>query len=120
MLCRCYVDVIHGKEVPVYNTDPIITQDAEGNDIIQEAGTVPVGTTYDLSAIPRPYVSITEAEHVDWMANQSTRKIDIKTKKLIEYTPPEPAPVIITPSVSQDLADVWEAIFALSSEKGGE
>ncbi len=116
----CYVDVIHAQEIPAYNTEPITIQDAEGNDITQEPGTVQTGTIYDLSAIPMPYIAITEAEHVDWMANQSTRKVDIETKKLVEYTPPEQPPVVITPELSQDLADVWEAIFALATEKGGE
>ena len=111
-----YHSVVHGKEVPVYNNEPIL--DDEG-DVINEIGTVQTGTTLDLSAIPTPYIAITEAEHDDWMQNQSTRKIDIDTKKLVEYTPQEQPPQIITPVVDQDLADVWEAIFALSAEKGG-
>jgi hypothetical protein len=120
----CYADVIHGKLVPVYNTEPIITKipgvDEEGNpvteEITQEAGTVQTGTTYDLSAIPTPYAEITEAEHVDWMQNQATRRIDIETKKLVEYTPPEPAPVIVTPKVDQNVADLWEAMLTMSAE----
>lgn len=130
-----YCDVVNGKIVPVYNTEPITTQvaeidengnavlDEEGNPVMQEVtqeiGTVQTGTTLDLSAIPQPYTAISDAEHDEWMQNQSTRKIDIDTKKLVEYTPPEQPPVVITPSVSQDLADVWEAIFALSEAKEG-
>ncbi|MDF2636517.1 MAG: hypothetical protein K0R78_3391 [Pelosinus sp.] len=130
-----YHSAIHGKEVPVYNTEPIITEipevDESGNNVIgeddlpimkiitQEIGTMQTGTVLDLSAIPTPHIEITDNEHGDWMQNQATRKVDIRTKKLVEYTPPEPAPVIITPTTDQDLADVWEAIFALSAEKEG-
>ncbi|MDF2636114.1 MAG: hypothetical protein K0R78_2988 [Pelosinus sp.] len=134
-----YHSAIHGKEVPVYNTEPIITEipevDESGNNVIgeddlpimktitQEIGTVQTGTVLDLSAIPTPYIAITEAEHVDWMQNQATRKIDIETKKLVEYMSPEQPPVIITPSIDQDTADMWEALFAISAElealKGG-
>lgn len=114
-----YCDLVHGKQVTVYNTDPLVTKDGEGNEVVNDPGTVPIGTTLDLSAIPEPYTKITDAEHDDWMQNQSTRKIEVETKKLVEYMPPEPAPVIIKPSINQDLADVWEAILAISAEKEG-
>ena len=114
-----YHSAVHGKEIPIYNTEPITMQDEDGNDVTQAIGTIQTGTTLDLSAIPTPYVEITDSEHDDWMQNQSTRKIDIETLKLVEYTPPEQPPQIVTPSVSQDLADVWEAIFAIVAEKGG-
>lgn len=76
------------------------------------------GITY--ASIPEPYIETDYQAYQDCLNNQGLRRVDIETKTIIEYTPPEPAPVIITPSVNQDLADVWEAIFALSSEKGGE
>jgi hypothetical protein len=130
-----YHSAIHGKEVPVYNTDPITTKmpevdensnaviDEDGKpimkEITQEPGTVQTGTTLDLSAIPTPYIEITDAEHDDWMQHQGYKKIDIATKKMVEYTPPEQPPKIITPSTNKDIADIWEAIFALSAEKGG-
>ncbi|MBU2703696.1 hypothetical protein Ga0466249_004844 [Sporomusaceae bacterium BoRhaA] len=41
-------------------------------------------------AIPTPNIELTEAEHDDWMMHQSTRKVDLTTKKLVEYTPPGP------------------------------
>ena len=106
-----YSDWVHGKEVPVYNAEPIITQipvvDESGNAILgeddkpvmqtvtQAVGTVQTGTTLDLSAIPMPYVAITDTEHDDWMQNQATRKIDIETLKLVEYTPPAPTAEVI-------------------------
>ncbi|MCC5465532.1 hypothetical protein [Pelosinus baikalensis] len=34
--------------------------------------------------IPIPNIEITDVEHDDWMQNQTTRKVDIATKKLIE------------------------------------
>ncbi|MBU2701698.1 hypothetical protein Ga0466249_002817 [Sporomusaceae bacterium BoRhaA] len=99
-----YCDLVHGKPMSVYNTEPITTQtpefDDKGNAVVgddgkpsmktvtQAIGTVQTGTTIDLSAIPAPYAEITEAEHDDWMQNQATRKVDVTTKKLIEYTPP--------------------------------
>jgi hypothetical protein len=98
-----YCDLVHGKEVPVYNKEPIVTQtpevddkgdpvlDSEGKQVMknvtQAAGTVQTGTTIDLSAIPMPNIELTEAEHDDWMQHQATRKVDVTTKKLVEYTP---------------------------------
>lgn len=88
-----YCDAVYGKEVPTYNTEPIITKNSDGTETTQAAGTVQTGTTLDLSAIPAPYIEITEAEHDDWMQNQSTRKVDVTTKTLISYTP---AVVVLT------------------------
>ncbi|MEN6411619.1 MAG: hypothetical protein ABFC84_02510 [Veillonellales bacterium] len=104
-----YCDLVHGKQVPVYNTEQITKQvpeidangrqvaDKEGKPVMksvtQAAGTVQTGTTLDLSAIPTPNIELTEAEHDDWMQHQSTRKVDVTAKKLVEYTP---APVVLT------------------------
>lgn len=85
-----YHSAVHGKEVPLYNTEPITTQDAEGNKITQEIGTVQTGTSLDLSAIPTPYITLTTAEHADWFNNQDRRKVDVEKLKLIEYEPPGP------------------------------
>ncbi|SDD90161.1 hypothetical protein [Sporomusa acidovorans] len=98
-----YCDAVHGKTVPVYNTEPITMQvpkvDDKGNAVLDEegkpimdtvikaVGTVQTGTTLDLSAIPTPYAEITTEEHDDWMQHQGTRKVDVATGKLVEYTP---------------------------------
>ncbi|MCC5468706.1 hypothetical protein, partial [Pelosinus baikalensis] len=63
-----------------------------------------------------PNIEITDVEHDDWMQNQATRKIDTDTLRLVEYTPPEQSPVIVTPTTNQDLADVWEAMLTMSAE----
>jgi hypothetical protein len=104
-----FCDLVHGTEKPTYNAEPIVTQtpelDAEGKPVLddsgkpvmkettQPAGTVQTGTALDLSAIPEPYIEISETEHDDWMNHQATRKVDAATGKLVEYTPD---PVVLT------------------------
>lgn len=98
-----YCDTVHGREIPVHNTVPAV-------------GTVQTGVTIDLSSIPIPYIEIDEVEHDDWMQHQAIRKIDVSTRQLIEYAPPEPAPQIVTPPVDQTTADMWEAILDISAK----
>ena len=111
-----YHSAVHGKEIPIYNTELI--NDDEGN-MINDIGTVQIGVTLDLSAIPTPYIAITDAEHDEWMQNQSTRKIDIETKKLVEHTPPTPSAEAILAQRIVTLDAEYQPQFAeLSSALG--
>ncbi|AIF51268.1 hypothetical protein [Pelosinus sp. UFO1] len=130
-----YHSAVHGKEIPLYNAEPLVTKvaevdengntvvDKDGNqvmkEIIQDPGTVQIGTTLDLSAIPTPYIEITDSEHDDWMQNQSTRKIDIDTKKLVEYTPPAPSVEVIRQNKLSALDAEYQPQFAELSQALG-
>lgn len=83
-----YHSDVHGKIVPIFNTEPITSVDSEGNENIEEIGKVQTGTTIDLSAIPEPRIGITDIEHQDFMQHIGYRKIDVVTKQLIECVPP--------------------------------
>nr|WP_320145985.1 DUF4376 domain-containing protein [uncultured Anaeromusa sp.] len=44
----------------------------------------------DYATIPEPYIEIDETTHQDCINNQGLRRVDQKTLKIVEYTPPGP------------------------------
>ena len=44
----------------------------------------------DYETIPEPNIEIDETTHQDCINNQGLRRVDLKTLKIVEYTPPGP------------------------------
>lgn len=44
----------------------------------------------DYAIIPEPYIDIDDTTHQDCVNNQGLRRVDLKTLKIINYTPPVP------------------------------
>lgn len=72
-------------------------------------------------AISNQEPDIDDLESREEKAYKSTDSIPLLEAVLLndKVVRAEPIPQIITPPVSQDIADIWEAIFALTAEKGG-
>lgn len=73
--------------------------------------------------MPNGAVEITEETWQDGISNPGKYSIRDGACVAASVWPPEPKTQIITPEVDEEKADMWEAIFALSSElealKGG-
>jgi hypothetical protein len=72
--------------------------------------------------IPSPVLEITAEQHADYFARGQRHKI---IDGEFVYVEPEPqSPEVVTPEVNQDVADLWQAMLAMSSElealKGGQ
>lgn len=72
--------------------------------------------------IPSPTIEITEEQHADFFERGQNHKVIDGVFTYVE--PPEPEPQVITPEVNSDIADLWQAMLAMSAElealKGGE
>lgn len=73
------------------------------------------------AVIPAPYIDITIKQHADFFARGQNHRVIDGIWTYVE--PPEPEPVVVTPEVNKDVADIWEAMLAMSAEietlKGG-
>lgn len=57
--------------------------------------------------IPEPFIEIDETAHQDCIKNSGKRRVDVTTKKIITYTPPEPTAAEIKKKNLQDLVDAY-------------
>lgn len=67
---------------------------------------------------PKPVIEITEEQHTEFFTKGQNHKVLNGTFIYVE--PPAPVLQVVTPALNQDIADLWEAILAISADKGGK
>ena len=69
--------------------------------------------------IPEPYIEIDKTAHQDCINNQGLRRVDVTTKKIITYTPPEPTAAEVKQSKINALNTNYNAQFEELSKSLG-